>query len=207
MTIFILILLECNSVIPDIIVGLRSGNLTWFINHWQNLLFIVLIILMKAIVILTWNIRVLFHIFQIDFNSLWVTILILHGCVTEFHGGEEHILRAAAATVFFLGWDYGIVSSLRLSDVILKLITSFLSSNINWRFVGFYSVISLQDFSFVAMRAIISLLSVLDKLVSYCSSFLIRVVLSLFAHIDAKSWYSSICFSSGLRHRFTSSFK
>jgi hypothetical protein len=59
---------------------------------------------MKAIVVLAWNIHGLFiHIFQIDFNSLGVAILILHGCIAKFHGGEEHILRATAAAVLFLG--------------------------------------------------------------------------------------------------------
>ena len=161
---------------------------------------------MKAIVVLTFFLylnRVLpVHILQFNFNSLRVTILILHCCIAKFHWGKEHILWAAS--ILFLWGDEGIVSSLRFGDVVFKLITIFLLSNVHWRFVGFYSISFQIIFSIVALWAIISLLFVLEKLVSNSSSFLIRVVLSLFASVNAKSWYSSICFSSGLSYRITS---
>lgn len=160
---------------------------------------------MIAIVVLTWNTRVLLiHILQLNNNSLWVAILLLNLCIAKFHGGKQHVLRAGTA-ILFLRWNNWIVSSLRLGDVILKLITIFMLWNVNWRFVSFDSI-PFQDFMIIAMWTIMSLLFVFEKLVSNGSVLLFREILSLFTSVDAKSWYSSISFSSGLSKWFSSSF-
>ena len=156
---------------------------------------------MITIVILTRNVF-LIHILQLNHNTLWVTVLILYLCIAKFHWGKKHILRTTSA-ILFLRWNNGIISSLRLG--IVELISVFLLWDVIRWFVGFYSI-PFQDFSIVALRTIISLLFVFKKLVSDSSIFLFFVIYSLFACVDAKSWYPSNSFSSGLNNRFTSSF-